>query len=143
MNQQNKQERYYNYRTDIDVYNNPNPFFPKLDWVPYPAMLCPPPPGIGPVRWHERWRWCMIERSQTSSLDQTCDNPELYSIQGDQLNMALFYWYLVKIQLSSVHVYSSLHRTSHILKVPEKHGHFLLVNIYVFSSSTHILKCAN
>ena len=37
----------------------------------------------------------MIERSQTSSLDQTCDNPA--SIQGDQLNMALFTGTLKKV----------------------------------------------
>ena len=31
------------------------------------------------------------------------------AIQGDQLNMAVCFWYLVKGELCSVHVFSSVH----------------------------------
>ena len=44
-------------------------------------------------------------------------------IQGDQLIMAIFFWYLGKNDLSSVHVYRGVKRKSHFNKVPEKHGH--------------------
>ena len=41
-------------------------------------------------------------------------------IQGDQLNMAVCFWYLVKIVFSSVHVNISVHWTSHFLKGTRK-----------------------
>ena len=41
-------------------------------------------------------------------------------IQGDQLSMAVYFWYLVKIDLSRVHVYNSIHWTSHFLKGTRK-----------------------
>ena len=44
-------------------------------------------------------------------------------IQGYQLNMVVFFWYLVKSDLSKVHVYGNVQWISHFLKVPEKHGH--------------------
>ena len=42
------------------------------------------------------------------------------SIQGDQLYMAVFFWYLGKRDLSSEHVYSSIHLTSHFLQGTRK-----------------------
>ena len=52
-------------------------------------------------------------------------------VQGDtgQLNMAVGFWYLVKIDLSSVHVYSFLLWTGHFYKVSEKHVHVYLVRL--------------
>ena len=49
----------------------------------------------------------------------------LADLQGDQLNMAVFLWYLVISDLSSVHNFSYKHWTRHLLqyKVPEKLGH--------------------
>ena len=41
-------------------------------------------------------------------------------VQGDQLYMAVFFWYLVKSDLSSVRVYISLHWKSHFLQVTRK-----------------------
>ena len=41
-------------------------------------------------------------------------------IQGDQLNMALFFWNLGKSDLFSVHVYSSVLWTSHFLQGTRK-----------------------
>ena len=41
------------------------------------------------------------------------------NIQGDQLNMAVFFWYFVKTDLSSERC--SIHWTSY--KVPETHSH--------------------
>ena len=37
-------------------------------------------------------------------------------IQSDQLNMAVFIWYLNKSDLSSIHMYSSVHWTSRLLQ---------------------------
>ena len=37
-------------------------------------------------------------------------------IQGDQLYIAVGFWYLVKSDLSSVYVYRSVHQTSHFLQ---------------------------
>ena len=52
-------------------------------------------------------------------------------IQGDQLNKAVCFWYLVKHDLFSVHnVYSSVHWTSNYYKVLKKHGHVYLVGLY-------------
>ena len=51
----------------------------------------------------------------------------MYNIQSDQLNMDMFFRYLVKRDLSNVQctrvLYSSLNRSSHFFKVQEKHGH--------------------
>ena len=45
-------------------------------------------------------------------------------IQGDQFKMGVFFWYLGKSDLPSVHVYSSVHWMQiTFYKVPEKHGH--------------------
>ena len=33
-------------------------------------------------------------------------------VQGDQLNMSVCFWYLVKSDLSSVHLYNSVHRSA-------------------------------
>ena len=41
-------------------------------------------------------------------------------IQGDQLNMILCFWYLLKSDLYSVHVYSIVHCTSHFLQGTRK-----------------------
>ena len=40
----------------------------------------------------------------------------LRTIQGDQLNMAVFFWYLEKSDLFIVHMYSIIHWRSHINK---------------------------
>ena len=45
--------------------------------------------------------------------------------------MAVLFWYLVKCDLTSVRVYSSLHWTSHFHKVPENHGHVYLVGLQI------------
>ena len=34
-------------------------------------------------------------------------------VQFDQLNMTMFFWYIVKSDLSNVHVYSGVHGTNH------------------------------
>ena len=49
-------------------------------------------------------------------------------LQGDQLITTVCLWYLVKTELSSVHMYT-WHVTFY--KVPEKHGHFYLVTLYI------------
>ena len=41
-------------------------------------------------------------------------------IQGDQLNLAVFFWYLVKNDLSSLHVCSKYTGQVPFYKVPEK-----------------------
>ena len=41
--------------------------------------------------------------------------PTAAVLQGDQLTMAVFYWYLVKSDLSSLLIYSSVYWTSHFL----------------------------
>ena len=47
--------------------------------------------------------------------------PHLKSdVQGYQLNMAVYFWYLVKSDLSSVYVYSSVHWASHLLQGTRK-----------------------
>ena len=43
-----------------------------------------------------------------------------YEIQGDQLNMIALFWYLEKSDLSSIHVYSSMPWTGHILQGTKK-----------------------
>ena len=45
-------------------------------------------------------------------------------IQGDQLNMPVFFWYLVKV---TYQVYATMQVT--LYKVPEKHGHVQLVTL--------------
>ena len=51
--------------------------------------------------------------------------------QSDQLNMTVFFWYLVRRDLSSVHVNSSVNWTSLFYMVQEKHGHVYLVTLYI------------
>ena len=41
-------------------------------------------------------------------------------VQGDQLNMVVFFWYPVKSDLSSVHIHSSIRFTSHCLQGTRK-----------------------
>ena len=36
-----------------------------------------------------------------------------WKVQGDQLNMTVFFWYLVKSNLSNIHAYKSVHWTSY------------------------------
>ena len=50
----------------------------------------------------------------------TVDFDSFKVIQGDQLNMAACFWYLVKSDFSSVHMYNSVHWTSHFLKGTRK-----------------------
>ena len=50
-------------------------------------------------------------------------------MQGDQLNMAVYFGYLGKSDLFSVHMYSSIQWTSN--KVTEKHGHVQLVTMHI------------
>ena len=58
----------------------------------------------------------VLDQSISQSINQW-RNPALICIlQGDQLNMAVFFWYLGKIDLSSVHVYSTLHWPSNLLQ---------------------------
>ena len=48
----------------------------------------------------------------------------IYIIQPDQTNMAVFFWYLVKRDLLSVHYCTRLQIGQvTFYKVPEKHGH--------------------
>ena len=54
----------------------------------------------------------------SSGMAGTAGNPvpdprdgSLTCIQGDQLNMAMYFWQLGKSDLSSVHVYSGVHWT--------------------------------
>ena len=44
-------------------------------------------------------------------------------IQGDQLNIAVYFWYFEKSDLSSQHVYSVVHWTSHFSQGTREHGH--------------------
>ena len=44
-------------------------------------------------------------------------------VQGDQLNIAVFFWYLVKSDLSNVRYCACVHLTSRFSKEPENHGH--------------------
>ena len=46
---------------------------------------------------------------------------------GDQIYMAVCFWYLVKSDLSDVRMYSRVHCSSHFYKVPEKHSQVYLV----------------
>ena len=50
---------------------------------------------------------------------RTNPNTDL-SIQGDQLNKALCFWYLIGSDFSCVHLYSSVHWISHILQRTRK-----------------------
>ena len=56
------------------------------------------------------------------------------SVRGDQLNMPVFFLYLGKSDLSSVHVYSSVHKKSHFQQGTRKTrpcltGHPVLNNV--------------
>ena len=44
-------------------------------------------------------------------------------LQPDLINMAVLFWYLVKIGTSVRYLYSSIHLTGHVFEVPETHGH--------------------
>ena len=54
------------------------------------------------------------------------------NIQGDQLYMAVCFWYLVG-------VYSILHWTSHFLQGSRKHGHVYLVRLYVKQTASIVV----
>ena len=55
------------------------------------------------------------------------------SIQGDQLNMTVCLWYLVKSDLCSVRYHNRLHWTGvTCYKVPETHGHVQLVTLHLY-----------
>ena len=60
-------------------------------------------------------------------------------LQGDQINMSVFFWYDVKSELSTVQGSIYIHSfrvaytgqwTSHFYKVPEQHSHVYLVTLY-------------
>ena len=60
----------------------------------------------------------------------------------DQLNMAVYFWYLVKSDLSSVHVYSSAYWTSHFLQGTRKTcpcltGHLVDPDFFDYVTCTH------
>ena len=53
-------------------------------------------------------------------------------LQGDQLTIAVVFWYLVKSDLVySVHVFCTYTGQVTFHKVPEKHGHVKLVTLYL------------
>ena len=56
-----------------------------------------------------------------------------FQIQGDQLNMAVFFWYLVKGDLSCVHVYRLQNRTldKSLCTRYQKKDHVYHVSLYV------------
>ena len=53
------------------------------------------------------------------------------TVQGDQLYIAVYLWYLVKRDLSS---FATVHKRQYtnatFYKVPDKHGHVYLVGLY-------------
>ena len=65
----------------------------------------------------------IVRRMSLEQVDRPTYRPFLADtayIQGDQLYMAVFFWYLVKSDLFSVRVYSSLRWTSHFLQGTRK-----------------------
>ena len=50
----------------------------------------------------------------------SCKQTRTCCLQGGQLNMAVCFWYIVKIDLSSVHVYSTYTEKVTFYKVTEK-----------------------
>ena len=54
-------------------------------------------------------------------------------IQGDQLNMTVFFWYLLKSDLSPVYTCTAAYT---FYKVPEKHGHVKLFALYICIAAT-------
>ena len=64
-------------------------------------------------------------------------------LQGDQVNMALFFWYIERGDLSSVHVYSGLHWTSYLIQAVMWTRIYyirILVNKITKLISKHLLK---
>ena len=54
----------------------------------------------------------------------------IYDSDTDQFNMAVFFWYLVKRDLSSVRYSTRVYLTSHFVQgLSEKHGHIYLVTL--------------
>ena len=53
------------------------------------------------------------------------------TILGDQMNIAVLFWYLAKSVLSSVHVYGDVHWTGHFLQGTRKTDHVYLVTLYL------------
>ena len=53
--------------------------------------------------------------------------PTQIQVQGVQLNMVVFFWYLGNCDLFSVHVYSSVHWTSQFVQGTRKSRQFLTV----------------
>ena len=65
-------------------------------------------------------------------------------VQGEQLDLAVFFWYLGKSDLSSVHVYSSVHWTSHFLQgtieeLPCLTGHLVAYVLAFFRSGSSFI----
>ena len=57
------------------------------------------------------------------SLPITSTYLKRLKVQGDLLNMAVFFWYLVKSDLSSLRYCTLEHLTKHFLQGSRKHGH--------------------
>ena len=51
-------------------------------------------------------------------------------IQGDQLHIAVLFWYLVKSDLSSIRFCTGTYTSVIFYKVPEQHGHVYLVEFF-------------
>ena len=64
-------------------------------------------------------------RTSTFQHREDVKNMENKDKQGDQLYLAVWFWYLVK-SVRVYNTYSSAHWQSHFLKVPEIHGHVYL-----------------
>ena len=96
------------------------------------SPLLPRPPRHHPRRCRSPPR----SRSPSRPTGSGRSEQDIYSainIQGDQLNIAVFFWYLWKktCPISSVHVYYSIHWTSKFLQGTRKTGHVELVTLFI------------
>ena len=66
------------------------------------------------------WTSQVLQGTRNTRLWRTLTR---YKVQGDQLYIAMLFWHLVKLDLSSVRVYSSVHWRS-------VHAHVYLVGLY-------------
>ena len=57
-----------------------------------------------------------INKKKTLNITTAFNLVENVLLQGDQLNMAVFFWYLVKMTLVYATVLNSLHGTSHVFQ---------------------------
>ena len=79
----------------------------------------------------------------TILLSSNCSYPctdisdSINSLQGDQLNMAMFFWHLGKSDLSNVGYWTRQAEKVTFYKVPEKHGHVSLITL-LFKDKLHI-----